>query len=180
MSRALAKRYAKALVENLLEHKEDFEEALAQLRGVLETLKANPKLYRYLSQPVVPRKDRLEMGRLLVEDLGLSNRIRNFVLILVEKERIPLLESIVEEFRKLSDEALGQVRGRVRTARPLSSKDIEVLSKSFQDLVGKKVVLEVEEDPSIIGGVVTLLGGVVFDGSIRGNLEQIREKLIEG
>ncbi len=180
MSRALARRYAKALVENLMEHKEDFEEALDQLKKVLDVLKANPKLYRYLSQPVVPRKDRLEMGRLLVEDLGLSPRIKNFILILVEKERVPLLETVIEEFRKLADEALGQVRGRVRTARPLSSEDIEALSKSFQELVGKKVVLEVEEDPSIIGGVVTLLGGVVFDGSIRGNLEQIREKLIEG
>ena len=180
MSRALARRYAKALVESLLEHKEDFEDALVQLRKVYDTLKANPKLYRYLSQPVVPRRDRLEMGKLLVEDLGLSPRLRNFVLILVEKERIPLLEAIIEEFRKLADEALGQVRGKVKTARPLTSEDIEALSKSFQDLVGKKVVLEVEEDPSIIGGVVTLLGGVVFDGSIKGNLEQIREKLIEG
>jgi len=180
MSRALARRYAKALVENLMEHKKDFEEALAQLRKFLDVLKANPRLYRYLSQPVVPRRERLEMGRILVEDLGLSPRIRNFVLILVEKERVPLLEIIVEEFRKLADEALGQVRGRVRTARPLSSRDLEALSKGFQDLVGKKVVLEVEEDPSIIGGVVTLLGGVVFDGSIKGNLEQIREKLIEG
>ncbi len=180
MSRALARRYAKALVENLMEHKEDFEDALAQLRRVSDILRANPKLYRYLSQPVVPRRNRLEMGKILVGDLGLSPRIKNFVLVLVEKERVPLLDIIVEEFRKLADEALGQVRGKVRTARPLSSKELEVLSKSFQDLVGKKVVLEVEEDPSIIGGVVTLLGGVVFDGSIKGNLEQIREKLIEG
>jgi len=180
MSKALATRYAKALVENLKEHKGDFEEACNELKKVAQTLEADPRLFRYLSQPVVPRRDRLEMGKILVEDLGLSTPLRNFILILIEKERIGFLDMIIEEFRKLADEVLGQVRGRIRTARPLTSQDLARLSRSFRELVGKKVVLEVEEDPSIIGGVVTLLGGVVFDGSIKGNLEQIREKLIEG
>jgi len=180
MSKALATRYAKALLENLKEHKRDFERAYSELKKIAQALEANPLLFRYLSQPVVPRKDRLEMGKVLAEDLGLSTPLRNFILILIEKERIGFLKLIIEEFRRLADEALGQVRGKVRTARPLTSQDLSRLSRSFQELVGRKVVLEVEEDPSIIGGVVTLLGGVVFDGSIRGNLERIKEKLIEG
>jgi F-type H+-transporting ATPase subunit delta len=180
MSKALATRYAKALVENLKEHKGDFEKAYNELKKVVQALGADPRLFRYLSQPVVPRRDRLEMGKVLVEDLGLSPPLRNFVLILIEKERVAFLDMIIEEFRKLVDEVLGQVRGRVRTARPLTSQDLALLSRSFQELVGKKVVLEVEEEPSIIGGVVALVGGVVFDGSVKGNLEQIREKLIEG
>jgi len=180
MSKALATRYAKALLENLKEHKRDFEEACNELKKVTQALEANPRLFRYLSQPVVPRRDRLEVGKILVEDLGLSTPLRNFILILIEKGRIGFLDVIIEEFRKLADEALGQVRGKIRTARPLTSQDLSRLSRSFQELVGRKVVLEVEEDPSIIGGVVTLLGSVVFDGSIRGNLEHIREKLIEG
>ncbi len=180
MSKALATRYAKALIDSLKEHKEDFERAYEELKKVAQILRDNPRLFRYLSQPVVPRGDRLEMGKALVDDLGLSPRLRNFLLVLIEKGRIPLLNLIVEEFRKLADEALNQVRGIVRTAMPLTHRDLELLSKSFQEVVGKKVVLEVEEDPTIIGGVVTLIRGVVFDGSVKGNLEQIKEKLIEG
>lgn len=179
MSRALAKRYAKALVDNLKERGEDFEEVLEELKKARAFLRERPHLCRFLSQPVVPRRERLEMGKALLDDLKLSRRAENFVLILIEKERITLLDAIIEEFRHLADEALGQVRGRVKTARPLMKSELELLSKSFEDVMGKKVVLEVDVDPSIIGGVVTLLEGVAFDGSIRGNLEQIKEKLME-
>jgi F-type H+-transporting ATPase subunit delta len=178
MSKALAKRYAKALVASLKE--EEFEEALEQLKSVGGTLEANPKLYRYLSQMVVPKRDRVELAKILTDDLGFSPKIKNFFLILVEKERIPLLDTIIEEFRRLTDDVLGQVRGKVRAPSPLSNEELDMLSRGFQELTGKRVVLDVEEDPSIIGGVVTLLRGVVFDGSIKGSLEQIREKLIEG
>jgi len=180
MSKVLAKRYAKALVESIKEKGEDFEKALEELKLIKEFLQKNPKLYRFLRQPVIPRDDKVQMGKAFLDDLKISERIRNFLLLLIEKERIPLLDAIMDESRYIMDEVLGQVRGKVKSARPLTEEEIKDLRKSFEEVIGKKVVLEVEVDPSLIGGVVTLLEGIAFDGSVKGNLEQIKEKLMEG
>ncbi len=177
--RGVARRYAKALAMVCREKGLDFDEVYSVLEGFTGSLVQDELFYRFLTTPVVSQKDRFEAAKEYVEKAGLPWYLENFFLLLVEKGRVSILPMVVEEFRSISDEMRGQVRGVLKVAYDLPEEEIEALQEVFSQRMGKKVVLSVEKDPSIIGGAVAYIGGVVFDGSIVGNLRSIKEKLVE-
>ncbi len=177
--RALAKRYAKALALYCVEKKLDLDQTYLYLVSLSRVFEENKDLFNYFTVPVVPLKNKLDAAREFVDKLDLPDYIKNFFLLVVEKDRLKVFPLIVEEFRDIADELMGQVRGRLKVAIPISQEELEELSKILEEKLNKKVVLEVEEDPSIIGGVVADIKGMVFDGSILGGLKQIKEKLVE-
>ena len=177
--RALAKRYAKALAMYCQEKGLDFDKVYSELVSLDNILKDNPKLFEYLTVPVVPLKEKMEIASEFISKIDLPQYVKNFFLVVVEKDRLRVFPLIVEEFRQLADEMLNQARGVLRVATEISDEELSEITKAFEEKLGKKVVLEVKIDPSIIGGAVAEIGGVVFDGSVVGALKQIKEKLIE-
>lgn len=177
--RILAKRYAKALALLCKDKGYDFEEVYRLLKEFSASLLQDEVFYRYLSSPTTSQRERLEAAKEYVSKLDLPEYLKNFFLLLVEKNRVPVLPLIVSCFREIVDEMLGQVRGVLKVAAPISDKEKKELEEIFAERVGKRVVLEVEEDPALIGGAVAYIGGMVFDGSVKGNLLSIKEKLIE-
>ncbi len=177
--RVVAKRYAKALAVYCKEKGISLDEAYEALRSFTDTLMQDAAFYRFLTTPVTSVKEKIEAAKEYVGSLDLPDYLKNFFLLVVEKGRVPVLPLVVQEFRAIADELLGQVRGVLRVAAPISEEEKEALEAVFSERMGKRVVLELEEDPSIIGGAVAHIGGMVFDGSIKGNLELIKEKLVE-
>jgi F-type H+-transporting ATPase subunit delta len=90
------------------------------------------------------------------------------------------LPDITSLYRELVDEAAGRARARLITAHDLSKKKIEELTQGLQGLVGKQVIMEVETDPSLIGGVVARIGDTAYDGSVKTQLERLKEILAKG
>ncbi len=179
MSRSLARRYARAIVESVHEKGGDLTKLLDELETLQDLITKDPKVVRYLTQPIVPMKDRLDLARTIAQKGGFSKEVGNLLCIMVEKERFASYGEVVEEARLLVDDIMSQVRGEIKTAQPLSDEDLKLLEEGFASVIGKRVVLDVVEDPSLIGGVMAVVGGVVFDGTVRSNLNKVREKLIE-
>ena len=179
MSRSLARRYAKAIVESVHEKGGDLTNLLDELETLQELVSRDPKVIRFLTQPIVPMKDRLDLARTIAEKGGFSKEVGNLLCIMVEKGRFASYGEMVDEARSLVDEIMSQVRGEIKTPQPLSEEDVKLLEGGFASVIGKRVVLDVVEDPSLIGGVMAVVGGVVFDGTLRSNLNKVREKLIE-
>lgn len=177
--RALAKRYAKALALYCVEKGVNLDEAYSYLLSLDALFKENRKLFEYLVVPIVPLRDKMEAAREFISKIDVPEYIKNFFLLVVEKNRLKFFSLIVEEFRDIADEFMGQVRGKLKVASPISDEELGELRKALTERLNKKVVLEVEEDPSIIGGAVADIKGMVFDGSILGGLKQIKEKLVE-
>ncbi len=177
--RALAKRYAKALALYCVEKDINLDEAYSYLVSLDKIFEDNKELFEYLVVPIVPLKDKMDAAQEFIRKVDVPEYIKNFFLLVVEKDRLKIFSLIVEEFRDIADELMGQVRGKLKVASPISEAELEELRRVLEEKLNKKVVLEVEEDPSIIGGVIADIKGMVFDGSILGGLKQIKEKLVE-
>jgi F-type H+-transporting ATPase subunit delta len=103
----------------------------------------------------------------------------NFIRLLVDKNRIDILEDIVVCYRQLMDEALKKVRVNVKTAFTLSDELRSLISANLEKALGKTVDITVEQDPTLLGGVVIGVGDTLYDGSIKNQLNNMRNLLGE-
>jgi F-type H+-transporting ATPase subunit delta len=171
-------RYAKALLDVVM--RTNPQQALAQLRLMNELTSASPELNTALLSPAVsPARKRAVIGRLM-EPMGLSTPVRNFLFVVIDHRRLSELPAIVEAFDLLIDQRLGFVRAEVSSARSLDEPQQKGLEAQLSRLAGKKAKLRFTTDPALIGGVVARVGSVVYDGSVRGQLERLRVKLASG
>lgn len=178
--RSVARRYARALVSYLTDKGIDPDATIEILKEVGELLARNNNVKMYLTSPVVSKNDKLAFAKEFFENIKLPEYLLNFVLLLVEKGRIGIFDLVYDEFLREVDRLKGRARGVLKVATPLDEASVEAIKKTLEERLKKEVILNLVVDPSIIGGAIAEIDGYVFDGSILRNLEQIREKMIEG
>ncbi len=176
---AIARRYAKAL---LLIGKEDGQ--AQTYRDELETvtlLIAREKpLEEVLLNPLYDANSRKQILQTVIEKMELSQTMASFLLFLFDKGRFGFLNDINAFYQKLADGLKGIARASLVSAVELSSDMVEKIRSALSQKTGKEVVLEVEQDPSLIGGIVTRIGDLVLDGSVKTQLLNMRESLKRG
>jgi len=176
---AVARRYAKAL---LLIGKEDGQAEMyrEELEGVAGLLERESELEQAICNPLYNADGRKKVLEAVVDKLALSTVMKSFLLLLFDKGRIGFLSNISEFYQKFADELKGVARASLVSASELSSETIEKIRVALSKRTGKDVILEVEQDPSLIGGIVTRIGDLVLDGSIKTQLLSMRESLKRG
>jgi len=182
MLSVVSARYARALVDVVTEpaSKTDPQQVLSQLRAVQHLIQESPILQNALASPAVaPSRKRAVMRRLL-DPMGVLEKVRNFVYVVIDHRRAHEFASIVDAFETLLDERLGFVAAEVRSATSLTPAQTAQLEAQVSRLAGKKAKLKFLSDPTLIGGVVARVGSTVYDGSVRGQLERLRTKLGAG
>ena len=171
---ANARRYAQAIFELALEQKE-LERWQSDLQRVVKALE-DATFLAALESPKIKLDDKT---RLLSERLGdINPLVLNLVRLLITRLGISIIGDIADEYQRLLDGYHGIEPAEVITAVPLDDKDIEKLTKNLSTLVGKKVVLKSEVDPSVIGGIVARVGGKLLDGSTHSKLAALRRELV--
>ena len=181
MASAAANRYARALVDLVLAPNSPLKpaDAVAQLRAVEQTFVSSPELRTALLTPAIQNsRKRAVMGR-LIEQLGVSHLIRNFIYVVIDRRRVGIISEIREAFELLADERLGFVRAEVTSAETLDHKRSSEIESELSSLTGKRMRLHFTVDPALLGGVVARIGSRVYDGSLRGQLEQLRRRFTE-
>jgi F-type H+-transporting ATPase subunit delta len=172
-----ASRYAKALLDVLYPAKADVgREQLLKFTSVLSD-QADARLL--LENPTVPVEKRKSLVNKIGDSLGLDSPIRNFLGLLIERNRLELLDEIVSTYEKFLDEKQGVVRARVTSALELDSRQRDEVAARLQAMTGKKVRMEVLVDPTLIGGLVAQVGSTIYDGSIRHQLQAFRNNLTQ-
>ena len=176
--RKVAKRYARAL---LMVAKEEgaIQSVDGELQRVGAILRAQGELWSLLNNPAFDTKERQELLREVLAPLSVSTPTLNLLFILIENNRFNLLFDIIDYYRTLCDEATGRIRARILTPHPMPIEEVELLKRRLAQITGREVVAEVSLDPPLIGGLVVKMGGLIIDGSIRGQLERMRERLEE-
>ena len=174
---SIARRYAKALLEIGIQQ-QTYDALGKELDRAADTLRSSPELRLALENPVFSLEKRKLIMDELVRRLALSKTVRNFIMLLLDKGRIAALPDIARAHRALVDEHAGRVRATVTSARPLDPMLETRLKTALEKSSGKVVIFEKREDPSIMGGLVTQLGDTVYDGSVRTQLQQLREELL--
>jgi F-type H+-transporting ATPase subunit delta len=174
---SIARRYAKALLEIGI-HENSFDAFGKELDRAADTLRSSPELRNALENPIFSIEKRKLIMDELVRRLAVSKMVRNFIMLLLDKGRISSLPDIARAHRALVDEHAGRVRATVTSARPLDPMLETRLKTALEKSSGKTVIFEKREDPAIMGGLITQLGDTVYDGSVRTQLQQLREELL--
>src|SRR5262249_22535363 len=115
----------------------------------------------------------------IADALGFDRRVSNFVRILADRNRLPLLEEIIAEYQQYLDDRLGIARAQVTAARALDPSQQRELIGKLEAITGKQIRMEVFIDPSLIGGVIAQVGSTVYDGSVRQQLQAFKSRLVE-
>lgn len=175
----VARRYAKAL---LLIGKDDgqaeiYREELAGLSGLISREK---ELEQAISNPLYDTARRRKILQGIIEKLNLSKVMKSFLILLFDKGRIVFICNINDFYQKLADELKGVARASLVSATELSTEAIEKIRITLSKKTGKDVILDVKQDPGLIGGIITRIGDLVLDGSIKTQLINMRESLKRG
>jgi F-type H+-transporting ATPase subunit delta len=176
---AIARRYAKAL---LLIGKEDgqAEAYREELDGVSRLIAREKALNQAITNPLYDAAGRRKVLQTVIEKLEFSKIMTAFLMLLFDKGRIGFISNINDFYQKLVDELQGVARASLVSATELSSETTEKIRTSLSMKTGKEIILEVEQDPSLIGGIVTQIGDLVLDGSVKTQLINMRETLKRG
>ena len=171
-----ANRYASALIDVLYPDKAEL--GLQQLQEFASLLKQEPDGRRFLENPAMAGERRKRLLNEVSSALGFDRSVGNFIGILTNRNRLPILDEIIVEYQRLLDERLGIIRARVTAARPLDAAQQQEFARKLEQITGKQVRMEIATDPSLIGGVVTQVGSTIYDGSIRQQLQAFKSRLV--
>lgn len=174
---AAADRYAQALFELGVEH-DQLEGLLEELTAVREVFEESSVFRHLMLHPGIDRGERREAIRELADQWGLDDMLRNFLFILLDNERVRKLHQIERSYRELVDEHQGNVRATVTSAVELDGGQEEAIRDVLAEATGRDVILETEVDEDLIGGAVTRIGDIEYDGSVRNHLEQLKHRIL--
>jgi F-type H+-transporting ATPase subunit delta len=178
-STVIARRYAKALFA--IAREEGKLEAYSEaLKGISDFLQKSPVVEAVLVSPVYPAPLKKAVVDEVIKAQGIQDVLATFLRLVVDRRRIQYLKQIVDCFQELMDEETGVVRAVVTTAVPLAADLKDKVAEVMAKVSGKQVVLQLQEDPAIIGGMVAHIGDMVWDGSIKSQLQGLKESIGRG
>ena len=179
INKTIARRYAKALVQLGSEggQVDRFREEL----GAIERLfSANAELRAAFADPALTLEQKKAIMKELVAKAACTELVGNFLMLLVDKNRVAFLGQIVQAYERLADEFSGVIRPMIRTAFPLDASQMAAIQGALEKKSGKKVVPQVAVDQSLLGGVVTQIGDIAYDSSVKTQLKRIQDILQKG
>jgi len=167
----LAKRYARALFSVARDEKR-LEEVASELASLAAWLR-DEELSEVLTSPILARHDRRALIAQVAGALGLSDPTRNFLGLVTEQGRLDSFAAMQSAYADLVDGELDRLRAILRTARPLSDAAEAEIASTLEAQHGKKILLAVEVDPSLVAGITVEIEGKTYDGSARTQLARV-------
>lgn len=175
----LSKRYARALF-NLGQEDGSFDLYGQELEAFTNFCRENPEFGNAISNPIFAVGDRKEILQKVLSQSDFSDLVKNFLNLLLDKDRIGVIDAITENYARFTDEASNIAHAEIISAKPLKDETLGKIMKSLEGLTSKKIKSEVKEDPELIGGVVVKIGDLVLDGSVKAQLEGLKESFKRG
>lgn len=179
INNTIARRYAKALVQ-LGSEAGLVDRFREELSAVERLFSGNAELRAAVADPALTQEQKKGIMKDLIGKLSVSELVGNFLLLLVDKNRTACLGQIVETYEKLADDFSGVIRPVIKTAFPLDGGQVAAIQEALEKKSGKKVVPQVAVDPTLLGGVVTQIGDIAYDSSVKTQLKRIQDILQKG
>ena len=179
ISSSITRRYAEALMSIGVEENNSskFEKELQRVNQVIQ---GSMELKAVLYSSVYPNKSKKLIMKDINEKLQLSETVDNFLSLIIDKNRVEFLPLIIKRYEEILDSIEGRIRAEVVFAKKMPDRVVKKIRDAFQKSSGKEVILEIKEDSSILGGAITKLGNVIYDGSVKTQLENIKRSIIKG
>jgi len=174
---AVASRYARALVDVVIDEKIDPTTAIQQVNDLVAAVVESEPLRMVWESPAVPSEQKRSLLDAIVARAGTIRPIRNFFAILIDHGRIPMMAQIARQFETELNTQLGFVEADVTSSRPLSDNEKRDLEAQVANITGKKVRAKYDTQPELLGGALVRVGSTIYDGSVRGQLQRLKEQL---
>lgn len=181
LNNIVSKRYANALIDISVEEKE-IENIYSQFKKFIDYYNDNGNLdfKEYIGLPFIDKKERIDTINILSKDLSLNEILNNFLSLLVENERINILNNIFKEFIKIKNEKNGIVNMTIISGQKIKDGDLAVLKEKIEKILNKKIILEENISSNTIGGFLININGKIFDGSLMTQIKNISAFLKQG
>jgi F-type H+-transporting ATPase subunit delta len=170
-------RYAKALADVVFEKRMDVQAAVRDLNSLVTMTVESEDLRKVWENPSIPAEQKRAILDGLVAQPGVARMIRNFIAVLIDNDRIGMIDIIARQFELELDAQLGITEAKVTSSRDLTTDERTALENQIKQVTGKSVRASYATDKGLIGGAVVRIGSTIYDGSVRGQLSRIRETL---
>lgn len=170
--------YARAFADVVMEKRLDPGKTLAEAQQMSSLVRDNKALREVWQAPSVSADQKRAVLDAIAKRAGISQMVRNFIAVLIDKRRMQFLDEIVVEFSHELNQRLGFAEAEITTTRELGAAERSALEADLARVTGKRIRARYDQDRSILGGAIARVGSTVYDGSVRGQLERIREQLV--
>jgi F-type H+-transporting ATPase subunit delta len=176
-SGSIARRYARAIFE-IGEQQGTLLGLLKHIESISALWTESEELRTAMTNPFIRVDTRKKIWSEVISRLGMPEAGRNFLHLLFDKARIDELPAVARELGRLSDLKQNRLRAEVVSAIPISEATLMQLKSSLERITGKVLVISKREDSSLIGGMVTRVGDMMYDGSIKTQLNRMKDKML--
>lgn len=170
--------YARAFADVVIGSRLDAARTLAEAQQIAVLADQSKELREVWDNPSIAVEQKRAVLDAIAQRAGISRPVRNFVAVLIDKGRTRFLSEIVKQFAHDLNERLGIAEAEVTTARELSAQERAELESDLSRVTGKAIRAKYEQNPALLGGAIARVGSTVYDGSVKGQLERIRQQLI--
>ena len=174
---SVASTYARAFADVVFAAHLDAGQAIKGLRLIAKLFDESLELRRVWENPAVPAEQKRKLLDAIVQREGIERPVRNLVAVLIDHRRLPFLPRIVEQLEKELDSRLGFAEAQISSARELDDAEKRTLEAQIAKTTGRKVRASYGLDPALLGGAVVRIGSTIYDGSVKGQLEKIKEAI---
>ena len=169
--------YARAFADAVLSGHHDSDKTLRETQALAELVTESKELREVWETPSITAEQKRAVLDAIVARQGISQTVRNFVAVLIDHRRINFLGPIVKQFEQELNQRLGFAEAEITSARELNPADRHTLEAQMEKLTGKKVRARYSRDESILGGAIVKIGSTIYDGSVNGQLERIKQAI---
>lgn len=174
---AVTGRYARAFAEVVLGQKLDTDKMVQELSQMAALVQSSSELRNVLQNPSVEHKQKIALLDAIINRMGGSRILRNFIAVLIDHHRVGQIDEITRQFRQELDQRMGIADAQVTSSRELTTAERKTLEAQLTGLTGKRIRAEYGEDASLLGGAVVRIGSTIYDGSVRGQLERMKRQI---
>lgn len=174
---SVASVYARAFADVVFDKHLDADRSVAELRAIAKLLAESIELRRVWENPAVPADQKRRLLDVIAQRDGISKQVRNLVAVLIDHHRMHFLEPIIRQLEKELDARRGFAEAEIISSRELSEAEKREFEAQIAKLTGKKVRAQYSRDASLLGGAVLRVGSTIYDGSVKGQLERIKETI---
>lgn len=170
----IAERYVRALFDVSDKARDQVEKDLTALEAALE---GSEEFRRFLSNPLLTREVQAKVMNAVLTKINAQKVTKDFMALLAKQKRLPLLPEIISMFREWARTSRGELSAELIAPTPLNVRVVDMVEERLSKVYGKKVIVKMRHDPSLLGGVVVKIGSLQLDSSLAGKMRRLKNKL---
>ena len=174
---SVAGTYARAFADVVLDAHLDADRAIAELHAIANLLNESSDLRQVWENPAIPLEQKRRVLDVVAQRDGISKQVRNLVAILIDHRRTHFLNAVIRQLEKELDARMGFAEAEIISTRELDETEKREFEQQVAKATGKKVRAHYGRDASLLGGAVVRVGSTVYDGSVKGQLERMKEAI---